>query len=84
MAIGQDENGNLLVASRLAKSIARFAPAASGNVSPDAVIGGADTTLGFPAGVDVDTQARIYVSNQFNNTIAISPPMPPATRRPWA
>ena len=46
-------------------------PKANDNVSPDAVLQGVDTTLGFPDGVDVDAQRRIYVSNQFNNSIAV-------------
>ena len=38
---------------------------------PDAAIQGSSTGLSFPAGVDIDAQGRIYVPNQFGNSIAV-------------
>lgn len=44
---------------------------ATGNAAPIGLIAGGNTTLDFPHGVDVDAQGRIYVPNQFGNSIAV-------------
>lgn len=49
-------------------------PTASGDAAPIGLIAGGNTTLDCPHGVDVDAQGRIYVPNQFGDSIAVFAP----------
>ena len=48
-----------------------YAPGTSGNAFPKATLGGSSTMLSFPTGIDVDTQGRVYVTNQYDNDIHV-------------
>ena len=51
-----------------------YAPGTSGNAFPRATLGGSSTMLSFPTGIDVDTQGRVYVANQYDNDIHVYAP----------
>ena len=64
-------SGHLLVANIYANAVAEYVP---GSVYPVAVISGPNTGLDFPDGVDVDTQGRIYVANQYGDSVTVYSP----------
>jgi len=66
--IALDSSGNLYVegiVSGVGSSVNVYPSGSSGNVSPAAIIIGADTELDLPIGIALDSGGNIYVSNGF-------------------
>jgi sugar lactone lactonase YvrE len=66
--IALDSSGNLYVegvVSGVGNSVNVYPAGSNGNVSPAAIIVGADTELDLPIGIALDSGGNIYVSNGF-------------------
>jgi hypothetical protein len=76
--IALDSMGNIYIANVNPlgpASILIFKSGATGNVAPDSILSGSNTTIYYAQGVAVDSAGNIYVASLAQNTIPNSPPL---------
>ena len=61
-----------------------YTTSTNGNVFPKATLSGSDTAIAFPTGVDIDTQGRIYVANQYDDDVHVFAPTATGDAQPVA
>ncbi len=81
--IAFDGSGNIYVTNLNNGTVTVYPPLGSStgtlNESPTAAIGGSNTGLSYPTGIALDASGNIYVTNFYNGTVTVYPPLGSST-----